>query len=314
MNYTEFVSEVCQTLSFPAEAVTCFLGLEWNLSQNPTFADALEEQVVLFCGDRTKHLGDIIPVIEALAAHHGENPYTLDLLYIMHCAYHTRIRYREAGLSEKLYWDGMTDLRYKLLECMECKNVPGTFVAPWNEGFLRLGRFTLGRFQYEPNGCYQGEDLTLACGYTVTEGTRYLNFHIPSSGVPLTDDVRLDSYRQAYDYFRDRACGDVVLLHTSSWLLNPMHRKILPPHSNILRFMDDFAIYKSSESDHFGNAWRIFGAYADLPASEWPEDTSLRRAFKSHILAGGKSGGGCGFIVMHNGENVTHRKGYFTKA
>ena len=314
MNYTEFTKEVCQTLSFPAEAETCFLGLERNLSENPDFAASLEELVDRFCRDQTRHLGEIMPMVEALAAEHGENPYTLDLVYIIHCAYHTRIRYREAGLSEKLFWDGMADLRYKLLECMECKNVPGTFVAPWNEGFLRLGRFTLGRFQYEPTGCYHGEDMTLECGYTVTEGTRYLNFHIPSSGVPLTDEVRLDSYRQAYAYFREWAGGDVVLLHTSSWLLYPEHRMILPPHSNILRFMDDFAIYASDETEHFGNAWRVFGAYADLPASEWPEDTSMRRAFKSHILAGGKSGHGSGFIVMHNGENVTHKAGYFTKA
>ena len=314
MNYTDFVKEVCETLSFPAEAVTCFLGLEWNLSQNPAFADALEEQITRFCRDETEHLGDIIPVIETLAGQYGENPYTLDFVYILHCAYHTRIRYQKAGLSEKLYWDGMADLRYKLLECMTCKNVPGTFVATWNEGFLRLGRFTLGRFQYEPNGVYHGEDLTLPCGYTVTEGARYLGFHIPSSGVPLTDEVRLDSYRQAYNYFHDWAGSDVVLLHTSSWLLYPEHRKILPSNSNILRFMDDFVIYTSSVRESFSNAWRVFGAYADLPASEWPEDTSMRRAFKSHILAGGKTGGGSGFIVMHNGENVTHCKDYFNKA
>ena len=311
MNYTEFVKEACSTLSFPANATTCFLGVEWDLTQNADLAAAMEEQVVRFTTDPSQHLGEIIPVIESLAAQHGENPYTLDFVYILHCAYHTRIRFREAGLSEKLFWDGMMDLRYKLLECMECKNVPGTFVAAWNEGFLRLARFTLGRFQYEPTGVYQGEDMTLACGYTITKGTRYLNFHIPSSGQPLTDDVRLDSYRQAYDYFREWVGSDVVLLHTSSWLLNPEHRRILPSHSNILRFMDDFEIYASSEKDTFGNAWRIFGAYAELPASQWPEDTSIRRAFKAHILAGGKSGGGNGFIVMHNGENVTHIPQYF---
>lgn len=312
MNYRLFVKEACETLAFPPEAVTCFLGLEQNLSENAVFAEALEEQVSRFCCGSTCALGDLLPTVEALAAEHGENPYTLDFIYILHCAYHTRIRYREAGLSEKLFWDGMDDLRCKLLECMSCKNVPGTFVASWYEGFLRLGRFTLGRFQYEPSGMYHGDDLKLSCGLTVKEGMRYLNFHIPSTGQPLTDAVRLDSYRQAYAYFREWSGSDVVLLHTGSWLLYPEHRRILPPHSNILRFMDDFEIYASSESERFGNAWRIFGAYADLPPSEWPEDTSIRRAYKAHILGGGKSGHGSGFIVMHNGENVTHRPGYFS--
>ena len=40
MNYTEFVKEACSTLSFPANATTCFLGVEWDLTQNADLAAA----------------------------------------------------------------------------------------------------------------------------------------------------------------------------------------------------------------------------------------------------------------------------------
>ncbi|MBQ6164476.1 MAG: DUF5596 domain-containing protein [Clostridia bacterium] len=312
MSYTEFVTEVCERLDFPAEARTCFLGVEKNLENNASFAASLERLVRLFCKTDEISLHLLIPRVNRLAKKYKENKYTMDLVFVMHLAKRTRERYREQGLSEELFWNSMTDLKYKLLECMACKNVPGTFVAGWNEGFLRLGRFTLGRFQYEPNGVYDGKDLQLECGLTVKKGARFLGFHIPSSGQPLTDDMRNGSYRMAYEHFKDWAGGDIVLLRTHSWLLYPGHREFLPEKSNILRFMDDFEIYESGDSDNFGDAWRVFNQYAELPVTEWPEDTSMRRAFKARLLSGGKTGSGAGFIVMYNGENVTHKKGFFT--
>lgn len=310
-DHTGFVKEVCERLAFPPQATTCFLGVEQNLANDPSFAASLEKLTRRFCRTDDVSLRQIIPSVERLAARRGENKYTLDLVYIMHCAEHTRARYAREGLSEELFWAGMTDLRCKLLECMTCKNVPGTFVAGWNEGFLRLGRFSLGRFQYEPDGVYHGPDRRAECGYVLKDGTRYAGFHIPSTGQPLTDEVRNDSYRQAYEFCKDLAVDGTVILQTHSWLLYEGHREFLPEKSNILRFMDDFQIYDSEDRDEFGDAWRVFGQYAELPVTEWPEDTSLRRAFKARLLSGGKTGSATGFIVMHRGVNVTHQKGYF---
>ena len=36
---------------------------------------------------------------------------------------------------------------------------------------------------------------------------------------------------------------------------------------------------------------------------KWPEDTSMRRAFKNHVLSGGKTGHGHGIIVF-DGEKI----------
>ncbi len=229
----------------------------------------------------------------------------------MHCAYYTRIRYKEKELPDSLFWDGLADMKYKLSECREIKGVNGTFVAGWYEGFLRIGRFTLGRFQYEPCGLYDEEDMKLECGYVLKKGTRYLNMHIPNSGVSLTDDVRSKSFALAYDYFREWVGSDTVLIQTNSWLLYPRTPEFLPENSNIVKFMKDFDIIKWQEREEFSDAWRVFGKSAELPPENWYENTSLQRAYKKWILSGCKSGYGTGFVVMHKGENVTHIKGFF---
>ena len=37
---------------------------------------------------------------------------------------------------------------------------------------------------------------------TVKEGDKVLNIHIPSNGIPLTDEVRLNAYREAYEFYK----------------------------------------------------------------------------------------------------------------
>ena len=171
----------------------------------------------------------------------------------------------------------------------------------------------MGRFQYEPYGTWGHDDVTLPCGYTVTRDHKVLHMHIPSTGVSLTDDVRNTSYAMASDYFKDYFEGGPVVITTHSWLIYPPHREFLPKSSHILRFMDDFAITAQDDQNGFPDAWRVFNAYADLPVDEWPEDTSLRRAYKEWLLSGHHGGEGRGLIVMDKGKNVTNVKDYFKK-
>ena len=92
----------------------------------------------------------------------------------------------------------MADLRCKLIECIKCEEVPGTFVAGWYNGFFKLERFAYGRFQFEESDYGYDFDFVTKAGYRLTKGQPVIGFHIPSSGVPLTDEVRLDAYKKAY--------------------------------------------------------------------------------------------------------------------
>ena len=127
------------------------------------------------------------------------------------------------------------------------------------------------------------------------------------SGVPLTDEVRLDSYRRAEQFFKKDFPNGPVILSTDSWIIYPGQRLFLPEKSNLRRFMDDFYIATMREQE-FRDAWRLFGASAALPVEQWYEKTSMQRAYKKWVMDGNMTGRARGFILMENGENVTHTK------
>lgn len=299
---SEHINSVMKRCSFPEEAVRVFTRVENRLDSEPDLAAQFDATVNNYMSEAVGSLGEALDKIEALAERCGENKYTLQFVFLMNCTEELLRRYRKAGISEDIYWAGMDDLRCKLLECMECEQVCGTFVAGWNDGFFRMGRFALGRFQYEP--CHSDlPTFTAACGYVIKEGSPMLNFHIPSSGISLTDEVRYDSYRRAYEFFREH-CGDgPMVMRCHSWLLFPGHRKFLPENSNILRFMDDFEIIESAEKEFFNDGWRIFGKDSDLPVEQLPERTSLQRAYKKWLCEGNKAGSALGIIVF-DGERI----------
>jgi len=298
------------TLGYPSEAKTCVLGIEKRMQKDEAYGASIETLVDEYMAN-PENIRARLETVKEIAATYGENEYSLDLVFVIRCFLILHERYRAAGIPEEIFWSTADDTRCKLLECIECKNVPGIFVAWWYDWWFSMRRFALGRFQYEYGPVYKGEDLTLPCGYTIKTGTPYVNFHIPSSGIPLTDAVRLDSYRRAEEFYKDKFEDGPVILGVSTWLYYEEHRNFLPASSNILKFMSDAYIYSSDEGKGFGCAWRVFGKYAALPAEEWPENSGLRRAYKAHVLAGGNSGEGRGFIIMDKGVNVTHIPGYF---
>ena len=91
-----------------------------------------------------------------------------------------------------------------------------------------------------------------------------------------------------------------------SWLLYPPYRGILSPTSNVVSFAGDWDILSSQESEEFHDAWRVFGAASKLPPEQWPEDTSMRRAYKKWILEGHKAGSGFG-VLLFDGEKILNR-------
>lgn len=306
-----YLSKVCDKLSISSEAKKCFISAEINLKKNQEIFDKFLENVELFSNDMKACLRDRIPEIDIIAEKIGIHKFTLHFIFAVYCSFYTKQMYFEKGLDESLFWDGMMDLSYKLKECVEVFGVYGIFVLDWYEGFLHCGRFTLGRFQYEPCGLYEGEDKKLECGYILKKNTRFISFHIPSSGESLTDEVRNASYEKAYYYFKDWVGSDTVLLDCHSWLLFPDNRKILPPSSNVLKFLDDFEIYKENYEQQFSDAWRVFGKSYSLPVENWPEETSMQRGYKKWILEGNSTGNGNGFIVLKDGKNVTHIKDFY---
>ena len=309
MIYAEHIKKVMDKVEFPEEAKACFNRIFDRIRNE---ADLRKEYYALLNEYLYKEpdmkLGDSLDKVTKLAVEYGENQYTMHMAFILSCTPRMYELYEEEGIDEEIYWEGLLDLRAKLLECMECKGVPGTFVGGWFNGWFRLTRFALGRFQYEPISYNFGKAVELPCGETLLPGNPIAKMHIPSTGVPLTDEVRNASYKKAYDFLSKRFKTNKVFLCCSSWLLFGRHPEFLPENSNILKFMSDFHLTASVVEENFGNSWRLFGKYADGEVKDYPENNSLRRAYKKWLLDGNKTGSGWGCMMIENGINVTHKE------
>ena len=79
-----------------------------------------------------------------------------------------------------------------------------------------------------------------------------------------------------------------------SWLLSPQLPALLPENSNILRFQHRFRITPEPEQTREFLVW-IF-KNRDIPYPNLPENTSLQKAVKKHLLDGGSFVEGRGIL------------------
>ncbi len=302
VDYREHLTELMEKTGFPPDSRDTFLQADKRLFTDSVLSEKLDDIIEKYREKRFESKKDMLEALSALAAEAGIHEYTMHLLFFMYLAKELRETYRKNNVSEEIYWDTMCDLRAKLIECKDVHDVWGTFVGSWFSGFFEFDRFALGRLQYEPRT--YDKDTYKKNGAVVETGDPVYNMHIPSLG-PLTVESVYDSFRRAYRFFEPKLCGKPIVFVCGSWLLYKEHYDFLPESSNILKFMDCFDIIESQEND-FGDAWRIFGKYANLPPEELPQDTSLRRAYRVRLLKGQKTGYGFGIIVF-DGEKIINK-------
>ena len=285
-----FLQNLMAVGGYPSAAVENITALADRIDGNAQLSSQLETLVNEYMYPEADGLDACLAAVKALAEKYGENEYCLYNMFILACAPILKERFDAAGFPERVFYNTADDFRCKLLECKACKGVWGTFHPGWNDGAFKMRRFAFGRFQYEVCTYDWENDFVTSCGKVMHVGDKYINIHIPSTGVPLTDDVRLASYKEAYEYYKDMFPDGLMLFCCGSWLLYPRHREFLPKHLNILRFMDDFEVVGWAEKPTFENDWRIYGADAELPYDKLPRKTSLQRAYADWLLSGNKAG------------------------
>lgn len=140
-----------------------------------------------------------------------------------------------------------------------------------------------------------------AAGITgLQAGLPVLSVHIPSAA-DLSREALDDSYQQARTFYREHPCmclkdGQVPQgIICNSWLLSPTLRTLLKPNSGIRRFAEDFQLCHS-EAESKGCWHFLFMAKDDVAPADLPENTSLQRSVKAHLMAGGGIGGGFGLL------------------
>ena len=126
------------------------------------------------------------------------------------------------------------------------------------------------------------------CGGRLSPDDAVINVHIPA-GVRLTPENCEYAYgecaRIVKKTFPDFKYKAFVCF---SWMMDKQLKNMLGPDSNILRFQSRFTtFFRDKPTD--GVLTFVFGYPAGVKPdySELAEDTSLRRAIKAHLLAGG---------------------------
>jgi len=145
--------------------------------------------------------------------------------------------------------------------------------------------FALGRLQFEIK--LFGKEYSKN-GVTLTPESEVLNVHIPRSKKPLTEDVCLQSFNMAREFFKTRF-GENPAFVCHSWLLYPETLKLYKETSNTYKFAKLFNVIETGIRTHDEDLWRLFDTDEKNP-DRLPNDTSIRRAFISHLKTGGRTG------------------------
>ncbi len=301
----EHLSYIFVRYNYPTAPMTALLNAYDILEKHEEFLPFVEK----FHNPATRpERADIETTLDRISADTGVHPYTSKFLYYLCLSKKLPEKYAAAGIPEELMWDMLNDFRYKLMECLEVYGIPGFFSNTWFYKFFTLEMFKLGRLEYElsylPDTNLPEGGIKIA-GRTLKHKDETISIHIPSSGEKFDREARFASYKMAYEFFNNVLGKKIDIFRCGSWLLYPPNKQILPAHSNIVSFMDDFYIYGSGDySDPQHDLWRIFGADANKPYSELPRDTSLKRAYADWLEAGNKVGGGNGVFIWDNVNNT----------
>lgn len=233
----------------------------------------------------------------------GTNYFTLCFVFLAFASKYMLEDYKRAGLDEELFWDTIKDLKYKLIECKNVKGVWGTFVIFWYPIFFSLNLYKLGRLEFERTK-YSGDEPYRFGDTEIKKGDTVYSVHIPSCG-SLSKDLRMDSYRRAFEFFKEERGDKPLICVCHSWLLFEDNRKIFPAKTNLVDFMGDWHIIKNEVSEKFDDAWRVYGRDFDLNDKELPLETTQQRALYEWIKAGNKTGAGFAVLIF-DGEKIVN--------
>lgn len=247
---------------------------------------------------------DFRAIMKALCEKTEINLYTGYGVLFICLSKETKVLCKNWNWTDDMYRRGMLDIMLQTCECYEVKKVWGLMSEGWMAGIITGTVVSIGRLQFVAKK-YDGEDVEVA-GYKVTKGTQVITVHIPGSGESFDKAARMDAYHKACDFYGYADSNSPCFFLCQSWLMFPPNREILNPNSNIISFMNEFKIIDTivfGEEEVRQDLWRIFGQVdEDVPFENFPEKTSLQRAYKKFLLDGNMPGQGIG-VFVYDGEN-----------
>lgn len=288
------IREIAERLTFPKEAIEVMGEVYDIVTSNEEGNDTLALAMDAFFGNK-----EYDPLLDQLTEMAGCHRYTMDMMFLLVCsdALHDIFYIRE--ISDEIFWDTMMDLKYKLMECKNLYDIWGTMTIGWLQGYFFCERFKLGRLQYDIKE-FQYDDYK----GVLKKGDPVWTCHIPSCGPLLIEDV-MESFKMAYEFYKDELKDGILPIVCLSWLVYTPHYNIYPPTSNLRKFYELFDIIGSVENKN-GNIWRIFNIEEPDDYSTLPENTCLQRCMKQFLMDGNVMGEGYG-VALFDGEKIINR-------
>ena len=295
---------VMEKHDYPAEAREAIIKVEEKILADEK-ANKIYDSMYRDYWLKKKNFGEFSTKSKALSELINEPLYTIYLVLLLNCTKPLKAAYKKNGYPEEIYWRSILDLKVKMLECKENYDIWGTFVEGWFMGFFELRRFGIGRFQFDLSDF--GEEFYDENGIHIKDSDFCLGLHIPSHLGPLTYETRLDSYKKAFEFFKDRFDGKHIVVCCSSWLLYPDNLNILPENSNSSDFILDFQPLDIKQTYDFGDCWRIFNVgKSSLRPADLPRNTTMQKAFAEWFDKGKKAGSAYSILIF-DGEKILTR-------
>ena len=275
---------------FPEEAAIFLQECYEKLINAPCALEDLELAEKLFF---KKYYG-YKEIIKRLAEQSDVHEHTAMMIFLLLATRRTHMLYKQKNLPDKIFYDTMQDLKYKLFECRDNYGIWGTFVPDWYMGIFRLNCFKIGRLEFElatatPNDKLEG---------IKNIGDRIFRCHIPSDG-PLSEEDVKASLKQAKEFFKTEIPDGKFVVHCGSWLLYPPLVEKLKDSSNIKKFYKLFTIHTVEDRESNPDFWRIFNVpYTPEALNEIVPKGHVQETTLAHLKEGGNIGVGRGYIVF----------------
>lgn len=181
--------------------------------------------------------------------------------------------YKQKGICDEIY-----------VATMKC------YTRFIDEAYQKTGRLCFDRDWWTARqaGCHLFRIGELEYEILQKGNTVRIGLHIPSDA-DFSPSAVDQSVKRAKEFFRKYSAETQSAEYVChSWLLDHQLRGMLKATSNILDFQNRFEIVAAGGADQEFIGWVFhrgsaeYGDYADLP-----EDTSLQRNMKKHLLSGG---------------------------
>ena len=220
-----------------------------------------------------------------------ENPED-SMLQILTLAYMTDYAFKknaERGIPEEITVKTLKDVNVWFDNYESQFKKTGLKEFCWLRYHYTADLFHIGRLQFRLEKSLEG----------IPSGEYAIETHIPQ-GQPLRYDECLESFKEATAFF-DKYFPEIKADYfmCDSWLLSPELQNILNPETNIAKFNSLWTVIPFVKDNSAQAIERVFGfGFKRAELENAPEETSLQRAVKAHLISGKELDLAAGYIKI----------------